>query len=138
MYDTLIFLPILTLVSLTLGLYIYLAVAKAQASKLGQVNEERRALYNDAWPENVQKINNSIRNQFEIPVLFYILIFVNFSAELIDITTHILAWLFVASRFFHAYIHTGSNFIPLRRRFFMMGCFIIFAMIVVTAGKLLL
>ena len=117
MNNNLIFLPVLLQVMLTLGLYIYLAAAKSRAVKLGQVNEDRRALYEDAWPESVQKINNAIRNQFEVLVLFYVLVSVFWSVGMVNAFTYLLAWLFVLSRLAHAYVHTGSNFVPLRRKF---------------------
>jgi len=117
MNNNLIFLPVLLQVMLTLGLYIYLAAAKSRAVKLGQINEERRALYEDAWPESVQKINNAIRNQFEVLVLFYVLVSVFWSVGMVNAFTYLLAWLFVLSRLAHAYVHTGSNFVPPRRKF---------------------
>ena len=91
----LVFLPVLVQVFLTLGLYIYLAIAKSAAVKLGQVDEARRALYDDAWPEKILQINNCIRNQFEVPVLFYALIFILWAADSVNVYIHILAWLFV-------------------------------------------
>src|SRR5690606_21324806 len=66
-------LPVLAQIALTLFMYIRLAGAKAGAIKRGEVDEARRALHEDAWPESVQKINNNIRNQFEVPVLFYVM-----------------------------------------------------------------
>ena len=34
----------------------------------------------------------------------------------------VLAWLFVVSRYAHAYVHVGSNYVPVRMRLFMVGC----------------
>ena len=125
MEDKYIFAPVVIQVMLTLCLYIYLAIAKAKAAKLGQVNEERRALHDDAWPDSVLQINNCIRNQFEVPLLFYVLIGVLWSMGAINIYVHLAAWLFVLSRIGHAIIHMGSNYVPLRRRFFMIGCYLL-------------
>lgn len=125
--DKLIFLPVVIQIALTLGLYIYLAVAKSRASKLGLVDESRRALYDDAWPNNVLQINNCIRNQFEVPVLFYVLIIILWLTNSINIYIHLLAWAFVVSRLFHASIHVGSNYVPLRRKLFTAGCFLLIA-----------
>lgn len=125
MEDKYIFAPVVIQVMLALCLYIYLAIAKARAAKLGQVNEERRALHDDAWPDSVLQINNCIRNQFEVPLLFYVLIGVLWSIGALNIYVHLAAWLFVLSRIGHAIIHTGSNYVPLRRRFFMIGCYLL-------------
>ncbi len=32
------------------------------------------ALDNDAWPDEVRKVSNNIRKQFQVPVLFYVLV----------------------------------------------------------------
>ncbi len=124
-----LFLPLLAQVLLTLTLYVRLAVAKGQAVRQGRVDEERRALHADAWPENVVAINNNIRNQFEVPVLFYVLILVLHQLDATGWLAQSLAWVFVASRLLHACIHTGSNIVPLRRNVFMLGCVMVLAML---------
>ncbi len=134
----LIFLPALIQVFLTLGLYIYLARVKSEAVKLGQVNEARRALYDDAWPERVLQVNNCIRNQFEVPVLFYALIFIIWSVDAVSIYIQILAWLFVLSRILHALIHTGSNYVPSRRKVFSFGCLLLTALALFAGSSILL
>ena len=69
MNRNLIFAPVLVQALLTLSVYVFLVVAKVRAMKSGLVDMARRALYDDAWPEGVMKINNNIRNQFELPAL---------------------------------------------------------------------
>jgi hypothetical protein len=123
-----ILLPALAQVLLTVVLYGVLAVAKAKAVKGGLVDADRRALHSDAWPESVVKINNNIRNQFEIPVLFYVLTILLWQLNKTGVLEQSLAWLFVTSRFVHAFIHTGSNYVPARRNVFMFGCVVVLAM----------
>lgn len=116
-----VFLPVLVQIGLTVALYIRLAFAKRQASQAGEVDEQRRALHADAWPESVQKINNCIRNQFEVPVLFFVAVQVLWNLRAIDAFVHLMPWAFVASRIAHAVVHTGSNYVPVRRPLFMVG-----------------
>ena len=120
-----IFLPVLIQITLVIALYIYLAIAKSRALQRGEVDEDRRALYDDAWPVSVLKINNCIRNQFEVPVLFYVLIFILWSLGAVNIFVHVVSWLFVTTRIVHAYIHTDSNYVPLRRSVFSVGVLIL-------------
>lgn len=124
-----IFLPLLLQVLLTLTLFIYLAIAKSRSVKQGTVDLQRRALHGDAWPESVQQINNSIRNQFEVPVLFYVLVIVLYLLQSVSLLTLVLAWLFAISRLLHAYIHIGSNHVPYRRSVFTFGCLVLIAML---------
>jgi len=125
MENSYIFAPVIAQVALTLWLYIYLAIAKSRAVMLGEVDEKRRALHDDAWPNSVLQINNCIRNQFEVPVLFYVLIGILWGIGAINVYVHVAAWIFVLSRIGHAIIHTGSNNVPLRRKLFMAGCYIL-------------
>ncbi len=120
-----LFLPVLVQVGLTIVVYIALGVAKSRAIKAGSVDRARVALHDDAWPESVVKINNNIRNQFEVPVLFYVVCFVLVAVNATGALVQVLAWLFVASRLAHAWIHTRSNAVPARRRAFMAGVVIL-------------
>ncbi len=116
--------PVLIQITLVIALYFNLAIAKSRASQKGEVDEDRRALFDDAWPESVLKINNCIRNQFEVPVLFYVLVLILWSLGAINVFVQVASWLFVATRIVHAYIHTGSNDVPLRRSAFSIGVLI--------------
>ena len=137
MSQQLIFIPVLIQITLTLGLYILLGIAKSRALKLGDVNEDRRGLHDDAWPDSVLKINNCIRNQFETPVLFYVLVLLFAATGSVTPIVHTLVWLFVLSRLIHAYIHTGSNYVPLRRKVFTFGCLLLIILSIFAAKFIL-
>jgi len=121
--NDLIFLPVLVQMGLTISLYFRLGAAKTQAAAQGNVDETRRGLYDDAWPESVMKINNNIRNQFEIPLFFYILVLILWALNAVGFLAHVFAWLFVGSRFVHSSIHTGDNDVPRRRDAFKFGVY---------------
>ena len=120
--------PLLLQVVLTIVVYIALGVAKKRAVRRGEVDLERRALHGDAWPESVVKINNNIRNQFEVPVLFYVLVIVLWQLGAAGGLAQAAAWLFVGSRAVHAYVHTGTNYVPVRRAVFLFGCLMVLLM----------
>lgn len=128
--------PVLAQVLLTLSMLIVLGARKAKAVKTGAVDRKQAALNNRAWPEDVVKVSNNIANQFEVPVLFYVLSLVLYSINAVDIVAIVLAWVFVLSRFAHAYVHIGSNYVPTRLRLFLLGCLVLIAMLIVTAWKL--
>ncbi len=132
----LIFGPILVQVLLTLATYVLLIKAKIRAMKAGEVDMARRALHDDAWPESVMKINNNIRNQFEVPVLFYVLAFALWALDAVHWVALAAAWLFAVSRIVHAWIHIGTNYVPNRRRAFTVGWWIVAAMALLVAWEL--
>jgi hypothetical protein len=115
---------------------IILGMRKTKAVKAGEVNRQQAALNNRVWPEDVVKVSNNIANQFEVPVLFYVLCLVFYSINAVNVLAVILAWLFVLSRFAHAYVHIGSNYVPMRLRLFLLGCFVLIAMLIQVAWKL--
>jgi hypothetical protein len=130
MNRNLIFAPVLVQVLLTLTVYVVLVFAKVRAMKAGVVDMARRALYDDAWPEGVIKVNNNIRNQFELPVLFYVVSIALWALDAVGIVVLAAAWLFAVSRMVHAYVHIVPNYVPVRRHVFTFG----WSMVVVMAA----
>ena len=136
MSRNLIFVPVLIQVLLTLAIYVHLIKVKIAAMKAGQVDTARRALHEDAWPESVLQINNNIRNQFELPVLFYVLSFALWALHAVHVVALAAATVFVVSRIAHAVIHLGSNYVPNRRRAFTVGWWVLAGMALLVAWEL--
>lgn len=65
-------------------------------------------------PENVRAPADNLRNLFELPVLFYVLCLYLYLSSSIDAGHMIAAWLFVATRILHSYVHCTSNRVMLR------------------------
>lgn len=128
--------PVLAQIFLTLIMFILLGVRKAKAVKAGEVNRQQAALNNRVWPEDVVKVSNNIANQFEVPVLFYVLCLVLYSINAVGMVAIVLAWLFALSRYVHAYVHIGSNYVPMRLRLFLVGCLVLIAMLILVTWKL--
>ncbi len=133
MDQKLIFWPVLVQVLLSLLLYVPLVRAKIKAYKRREVDRDRSALCADAWPDYVQKVNNNIRNQFETPMLFYVLALTLYVTQQVTIWGVVLAWLYVVSRLAHMWVHIGSNYVPLRMRLFAAGLGILLVLTLVTA-----
>lgn len=136
MNSNLIFFPVVIQILLTLSLYVLLTVRKNRAVKAGNVNESRRGLFDDAWPVDVIAVNNCIRNQFEVPVLFYVLAVMLFLLNAVCTLSLVVAWLFVLSRVVHAYVHTGSNYVPVRRRIFMFSTLLVLIMSILVSSAI--
>jgi hypothetical protein len=137
MNQNIIFYPLLIQVMLVLLLYILLGIEKSKAVKAGSVNRVKAALHNDAWPDHVVRVSNSIANQFETPILFFVLSLVFFSIKSVDVTVLVLCCAYVASRIVHAYIHVTSNYVPKRLSVFMVGCVILIVLVVLAMKGLL-
>ena len=84
MNNDLIFLPVLAHVVLVFMLYIYLGIVKSRAVKEGTVDRKEVALNPKAWPGSVVKVLNNLDNQFESPVIFYIISVIYYITNHVD------------------------------------------------------
>ena len=121
MNSNIIFYPVLAHIYLILWLYGLLAVRKKRAIQQGKVDRARRPLYEDAWPDDVVVVNNSLRNQFQVPMLFYSVCFMLWATDSVNAWVLLLSGLFVLSRYLHALVHTGPNIVRTRFRLFTIG-----------------
>jgi hypothetical protein len=120
-----IFVPVIVQVLMTLLIYVRLIKVKVREMRAGKVDMARRGLHEDAWPDSVLLINNDIRNQFELPVLFYVVCIVLWELHAVHALALVTAAAFVLSRIAHAYVHLTSNYIPHRRRLFTAGWWVL-------------
>lgn len=118
MNPDLIFIPILIQVLLTFFVFIRLGQVKERAVKSCDVDQNRRALHDDAWPDYVLKVNNNIRNQFETPVLFYVLVISLWQLGAATAIAQLAALAYALLRVAHASVHLGNNVVQMRKRLF--------------------
>ena len=84
----------------------------------------------------MRKVNNNLRNQFELPVLFYGLCFMLWALEAVDVVALAAAWLFVVTRIAHAWVHLGSNRMRPRARAFQAGWWVLLFMVLLVLWRL--
>jgi hypothetical protein len=108
--------PLFVQVALTLGLMVWSGVLRVQAIRSGATQARDIALGQPGWPEQATKVANAYANQFQLPVLYYVLIALVLLVAPAAPGMVPLSWLFVVSRLFHALIHVTTNNVP--RRFF--------------------
>ena len=109
MTATSVLLPVFVLVGLTFVLLFAMATARTRAIQSGQAKFRDIALRQPNWPERPTQLANCFANQFELPVLFYVLIALALPLRHADLIIVILSWVFVLMRFIHAGIFVTSN-----------------------------
>lgn len=109
-----VLLPVFVQVGLTFALLFAMATARTQAIRAGETKLKDIALRQPNWPEHPTQIANCFSNQFELPVLFYVLIALALPLRHADLAIVLLSWVFVLTRFIHAGIFITSN--DVRRR----------------------
>ncbi len=126
-----VLLPVLVQVGLTFILLFRMGRSRLAHLRTGEVQVKDIALGERNWPKRILQLQNSYQNQFELPVLFYALVALALITRKADLVFVVMAWLFVASRLVHAYIHTTSNKIAWRFQSFVVGVLILAAMWVI-------
>ena len=80
-----------------------------------------RTFIDDQPAEWVERPTRTYMNLLELPVLFYVVCLLMLATGKFDSLQVSLAWLFVATRYVHAFIYIGFNYVPLRFAAFLTG-----------------
>jgi len=132
-----VLLPVFVQVALTFGLLIWMARTRTASVARGETKIRDIALGQPNWPDQPTQVSNCFNSQFQLPLLFYVVVIFAWVTRQADVIFVVLAWLFVLMRIAHAYVHTTSNHVPTRFRVFAIGLFVLLIMWVYFAFKIL-
>lgn len=118
-----VLLPVFVLVGLAFALLLWMGGARRQALVGG---------------ERPTGIGDGFADQFELPLLFYILIALALPLRHADLVIVLLSWVFVVTRFAHAGIFVSSNDLRHRSLAWFAGALVLFAMWLYFALRILL
>ena len=108
--NTSIILPVIALVLLTAVVWVRLYVERIRELKQRRIDPQSLATSASAG-QTMQRVqaSDNFRNLFEVPVLFYALCAVLASAQHVSSFFVIGAWVYVALRCIHSFIHLTYN-----------------------------
>jgi len=132
-----VLLPLFVEVALTFALWFWMAYYRATLTRRGEVRAGDVALRQPNWPPHVLKVTNAAHNQIETPVLFYVLTILALITRKADLLFVVLAWIYVAARLAHAYIHVTSNDVLVRGPVFGISLIVLFIMWIIFAVRIL-
>ena len=130
--------PVFVQMALTFVLLFWMGFARVSAIRSGTAKVRDTALGQPNWPPRVTQIANCYHNQYQLPVLFYVLVAFALLTRHADLLFVLMSWAFVLLRIVHAVIHTGSNYVPYRFYAFLAGAVVLVAMWLVFAVRILL
>ena len=133
-----VLLPVFVLIGLTFALLLWMAGARRNALVSRETRVKDIALGQPNWPVRATQIGNCFKNQFELPVLFYILIALALPLRHADYVIVLLSWVFVVTRLVHAGIFVSSNDLNRRSLAWFAGVVVLLIMWVYFALKILL
>lgn len=124
MNQTAIFWPMLAHVLLIYIVYAVLGLRRHSAVHSGAAKARDYKL-RATEPEASATASNNLMNQFELPVLFHVLCLALYVTNGVSYLTLALMWVFVVSRYIHAWVHMTSNALVLRRNVFLVGALVL-------------
>jgi hypothetical protein len=109
-----VLLPLFVEVVLTFALLFWMAPLRGRDFRAGVANYDNVALREPNWSAATLQVAYSYNNQFELPVLFYVLAILAYFTHHAGFLFVVLAWIFVIFRILHAYVHVTSNNLRVR------------------------
>ena len=122
-----IILPVIALVLLTAVVWVRLYVERIRELKQRRIDPQSLATSASAG-QTMQRVqaSDNFRNLFEVPVLFYALCAVLASAQHVSSFFVIGAWVYVALRYLHSFIHLTYNRVIHRFAVYVLSTVILF------------
>jgi hypothetical protein len=121
--------PGFALFSLTVVVLMRMRAMRFAAVRSGKVSiDYYRAFRDGDEPEELRVVSRHFVNLFEMPVLFYVVIIMIHITESVSSWLITLAWLYVALRYLHSYIHLGSNDVRKRVTVYLASAFVLLVM----------
>jgi hypothetical protein len=133
-----VLLPVFVLVGLAFVLLFAMATTRTGSLKAGETRIRDIALGQPNWPVRATQFGNCFSNQFELPLLFYILIALALPLRHADLVIVLLSWVFVVTRLVHAGIFVTSNDVQQRSLAWFAGALVLLAMWLYFALRILL
>jgi hypothetical protein len=133
-----VLLPLFVEVLLTFGVMFVMMYFRTTPFQRGETRIEDIALRQPNWPVRASHFAYSFSNQFELPVLFYVLTILEIVTHHADLLFVVLAWIFVATRVMQALVHVTNNNVRVRGAFYGLGAVILVIMWVIYIVRILL
>jgi hypothetical protein len=131
--------PVLALVAWTFVMWFWMYATRIPAMQKARIDmaELSRTGAPLVLPPEVARVADNYNHLHEQPTLFYALALAAQLGGAADGTNVALAWGYVASRIVHSLIQATRNVIPLRFAVFAAGSFLLMALLVRTALRVL-
>jgi hypothetical protein len=132
-----VLLPVFVLIALTFALNTWMGYLRTSSVRRGEVKIRDIALGERNWTKQTQQVNNAFHNQFELPVLFYVLVIFALITRQADLLFVAMSWIFVVLRLAHAYIMVTTNYVPRRAQVHFLGMIVLVLMWIIFAVRII-
>ena len=112
-----ILVPVFGHLALIFFLFVMVSIKRMSAVAQGNLQTDDLA-YKSNEPEASRRWANNLNNQFEVPVLFYVLIALLYATDSVNVSYLVLAFVFLAGRILHTFIQVSGDNVGLRGKVF--------------------
>jgi hypothetical protein len=133
-----ILLPLFVEVLLTFGVMFGMMYFRTSSLLRGETRFTDIALREPNWPIRANQFAYAFSNQFELPVLFYVLTVLSIVTHHADLIFVALAWIFVIFRILQALVHVTSNNVRMRGTYYGFGALVLVVMWLIFIVRILL
>ena len=130
--------PLFVQVLLTFAVMIGMMTFRTKALQSGETRFQDIAMREQRWPHQAALFANCFGNQFELPVLFYVLTILAMMTKHADLLFVLLAWVFVVFRILQATIHITSNNVQFRGGYYFVAALVLLIMWLIFIVKIML
>jgi hypothetical protein len=135
MNSSLIYWPILAQLAIPIWILLLNGKRKKADVSTGKLNPNS-PIDNKAWSLPVVLTSNALANQFQLPIIFYVLCFILADIGAVNGLVLGVCWVFVVTRWVHVYVHVMSNHVPSRRSAFITGTLALLVLFALTIYSL--
>ena len=133
-----VLMPLFVEVLLTFGVMFGMMYFRTSSLQRGETRFADIALREPNWPVRATQFGYAFANQFELPVLFYVLTILEIITHSADLLFILLAWVFVAMRVLQAVVHVTNNNVRVRGAFYGVGAIMLVIMWLIYIVRILL
>ena len=130
--------PLFVQVLLTFAVMLGMMFHRTKALQWGGLRYESIANREPNWPPLAAQFGNAFSNQFELPVLFYVLAILAMATRHADLLFVLLAWVFVVLRVLQAFVHVTNNNVPWRGGFYGAAALVLLVMWLIFIVRIML
>ena len=133
-----VLLPLFVEVLLTFGVMFGMMYFRTSTLRRGETRLQDISLREPNWPKRATQFGYAFANQFELPVLFYVLTILVIITRHADLLFVLLAWIFVLMRVLQTVVHVTNNNVRMRGAYYGVGALILFIMWIIYIVRIIL
>ena len=133
-----VLLPLFVEVLLTFAVMFGMMYFRTSTLRRGETRLQDISLREPNWPKRATQFGYAFANQFELPVLFYVLTILVIITRHADLLFVLLAWIFVLMRVLQAVVHVTNNNVRMRGAYYGVGALILFIMWIIYIVRIIL